>query len=69
MSGGDQSCDAGWVRDSTSTSCYLFVKTKKTWGNARADCRSKGGDLLVIGSKEEEVLIIAFSNNTSEPTR
>lgn len=60
-------CPSGWVL--LKTSCYYFsnyeAASKKNWSDSRADCVSKGGDLVVINSWEEQVQ----SFNSWEETR
>ncbi|KAM9842957.1 C-type lectin domain family 3 member A-like [Aulostomus maculatus] len=49
----------GWVY--VRSSCYYFSSpepnSKKNWPDSRADCRSRGGDLLVISNLEEQQLL------------
>ena len=33
--------------------CFLFVSTPLSWDSARADCQSKGGDLITFSSSAE----------------
>ncbi|XP_028251738.1 CD209 antigen-like protein A isoform X2 [Parambassis ranga] len=50
-------CQPGWTL--FNTSCYYFSppESSKNWQDSRADCISKGGDLLVINSLEEQEFI------------
>uniref|UniRef100_A0A096LS31 C-type lectin domain-containing protein n=1 Tax=Poecilia formosa TaxID=48698 RepID=A0A096LS31_POEFO len=48
-------CPAGWRM--FSCSCYLLSTTTGSWDNARADCRSRGGDLVVINDGVEQDFI------------
>lgn len=53
-------CPVGWIL--LKTSCYFFNPSniKKNWPDSRADCISRGGDLLVINNVEEQK---AINNN------
>ena len=42
------------------TSCYEGVPQRRTWNDANADCIRKGGNLVQIGSPQEEAAIIHF---------
>lgn len=52
-------CPPEWVH--LKSSCYYFsnsdadLELRKNWLDSRGDCISKGGDLLVINSLEEQV--------------
>ncbi|KAF7201907.1 C-type lectin domain family 4 member E [Nothobranchius furzeri] len=52
-------CPPGW--QILKNSCYFFSEnqalSKKNWFDSRADCISKGGDLLVINNMEEQILV------------
>lgn len=55
-------CQLGW--NLIKSSCYYFSSrlesnSKKNWLDSRADCISKGGDLLVIDNLEEQLLVSA----------
>ena len=50
------SCPAGLDWLYFSGSFYQVSSTKKSWDQSRNDCLQKGADLLVINSKEEQVL-------------
>ncbi|KAM3594112.1 uncharacterized protein V6R79_002435 [Siganus canaliculatus] len=54
------SCKLGWKL--LKSSCYYFSSqdpsnSRKNWTDSRADCMKVGGDLLVISSLEEQLLI------------
>uniref|UniRef100_A0A8C6T1X5 C-type lectin domain-containing protein n=1 Tax=Neogobius melanostomus TaxID=47308 RepID=A0A8C6T1X5_9GOBI len=55
-------CPVGWIF--LKTSCYFYSNSpsnaKKNWPDSRADCTSRGGDLLVINNLEEQK---AINNN------
>uniref|UniRef100_A0A8C9ZEZ8 C-type lectin domain-containing protein n=1 Tax=Sander lucioperca TaxID=283035 RepID=A0A8C9ZEZ8_SANLU len=38
-------------------SFYYISSTEKTWQQSRDDCLQKGADLVIINSKEEQVLV------------
>ncbi|XP_066518035.1 CD209 antigen-like protein A isoform X1 [Hoplias malabaricus] len=46
------------------SSYYYILEWTKTWSKAREDCREKGGDLLIINSKEEQEFINKQGINT-----
>ncbi|XP_072313465.1 C-type lectin domain family 4 member E-like [Eucyclogobius newberryi] len=55
-------CPLGWIL--VKSSCYYYSippsNGKKNWSDSRADCISRGGDLLVINNMEEQK---AINNN------
>ncbi|XP_016524558.1 CD209 antigen-like protein E isoform X2 [Poecilia formosa] len=53
-----KTCPAGWRM--FSCSCYLLSTTTGSWDNARADCRSRGGDLVVINDGVEQIFVRAL---------
>lgn len=48
-------CPDGWK--DFEDSCYLHVKTRKSFRAAEEDCKRKNSSILVINSKEEERFI------------
>ncbi len=51
-------CQPGWVF--FKSTCYYFSSRnesnpKKNWFDSRADCKIRGGDLLVIDNMPEQV--------------
>ncbi|KAM6969156.1 uncharacterized protein LKV04_017887 [Tautogolabrus adspersus] len=55
-------CQPGWIL--LKLSCYYFSSRnesnpKKNWLDSRADCVSKGGELLVINNLQEQQLVSA----------
>ncbi|KAK2840178.1 hypothetical protein Q5P01_013918 [Channa striata] len=55
-----KSCPAGWTM--FGWSCYILSSRSGAWTNARRDCKTKGADLLVINSVEEQKFLSGFSN-------
>uniref|UniRef100_A0A4W5MA72 C-type lectin domain-containing protein n=1 Tax=Hucho hucho TaxID=62062 RepID=A0A4W5MA72_9TELE len=50
----DQSgCPGGWRK--FAWSCYFLSSESKTWEESRQDCLNRGGDLVIIQSREEQV--------------
>ncbi|XP_034015854.1 CD209 antigen-like protein E [Thalassophryne amazonica] len=52
-------CQPGWIL--VNSSCYFFSNPasnpKRNWPNSRADCISRGADLVVIDNWEEQQLL------------
>ncbi|KAI3355679.1 hypothetical protein L3Q82_004273 [Scortum barcoo] len=49
----EKTCPAGWR--SFMCSCPLLSSESGSWTRGRDDCRSRGADLVVIGSTEEQI--------------
>ncbi|KAM9434923.1 CD209 antigen-like protein A [Clarias gariepinus] len=51
--------DVQKMLDNTTHQCemYFITNEKKSWTDARKDCRSRGADLVVINSREEQEYI------------
>nr|XP_029507126.1 C-type lectin domain family 12 member B-like isoform X2 [Oncorhynchus nerka] len=46
-------CPVGWRK--FDCSCYFLSIVSKTWEESRQDCLNRGGDLVIIQSREEQV--------------
>ncbi|XP_049900127.1 asialoglycoprotein receptor 2-like isoform X2 [Epinephelus moara] len=51
-------CDR-WVK--LGSSCYYVSTEQKTWTESRKECQSKGADLVIINSEEEQKFVIKFN--------
>ncbi|XP_067106420.1 CD209 antigen-like protein C [Osmerus mordax] len=51
-------CPQGWQR--FSSSFYHISTEDKSWAESRQDCKSKGADLVVIDSREEQTFLQNF---------
>uniref|UniRef100_UPI003AAEB553 uncharacterized protein n=1 Tax=Centroberyx gerrardi TaxID=166262 RepID=UPI003AAEB553 len=45
-------CPAGWRE--INSRCYLLSNETRTWQDSREDCLSKGADLVIINSRQEQ---------------
>lgn len=52
-----QSVGANEVSKTHGSSCYLFVKTLKNWIAARADCKSRNGDLATVPNQDVQTFM------------
>uniref|UniRef100_A0A8C7JYM6 C-type lectin domain family 4 member M-like n=1 Tax=Oncorhynchus kisutch TaxID=8019 RepID=A0A8C7JYM6_ONCKI len=50
----DHGCPVGWRK--FDCSCYFLSIVSKTWEESRQDCLNRGGDLVIIQSREEQVM-------------
>lgn len=46
-------CEVNWKK--FDIGCYYISTLTKTWNKSREYCVAKGGDLLVVDSREEQV--------------
>uniref|UniRef100_A0AAZ3P144 C-type lectin domain-containing protein n=1 Tax=Oncorhynchus tshawytscha TaxID=74940 RepID=A0AAZ3P144_ONCTS len=51
-------CPVGWRM--FDCSCYFLSIVSKTWEESRQDCLNRGGDLVIIQSREEQDYIKTF---------
>ncbi|XP_071382921.1 uncharacterized protein [Centroberyx affinis] len=66
-------CQKGWIHSPSLSSCYAIVDPaspgRRTWEEARENCRGKNSHLVIIGSPEEQKFIYenswGFTNETS----
>ncbi|XP_067333131.1 CD209 antigen-like protein A isoform X2 [Channa argus] len=54
-------CPEGWMR--FGCSCYFMSTEKKSWYQSRSFCLSRGSDLVIINSKEEQKIVSELSKN------
>ncbi|XP_078114049.1 C-type lectin domain family 4 member G-like [Sander vitreus] len=47
-----EQCPAGWWE--INSRCYFLSTEQKTWEDSRKYCKSKGADLVVISSEQEQ---------------
>uniref|UniRef100_A0A8C4EH36 C-type lectin domain-containing protein n=1 Tax=Dicentrarchus labrax TaxID=13489 RepID=A0A8C4EH36_DICLA len=59
-------CEYGWEQHGRQ--CYYFSTNYFTWSNSRDECRQKGGDLVQIDSREEQVKHTAAGSCKKEGT-
>lgn len=46
-------CETNWKK--YDVGCYYISTLTKNWNQSREFCMARGGDLLVVDSKEEQV--------------
>ncbi|KAI5629949.1 immune-related, lectin-like receptor 1, partial [Silurus asotus] len=52
-------CEKGWKP--FGLKCYSFSTTKLTWTQSRDECVVKGGHLVIITSRAEQVSVVTYS--------
>ncbi|KAM9398948.1 uncharacterized protein ACWYII_031352 [Salvelinus alpinus] len=57
----EKPCLAGWWK--FGTSCYYLSSTMNTSGAGQRECRTMGGELVIINSREEQIFIHEFKKN------
>ncbi|XP_014872018.1 CD209 antigen-like protein E isoform X2 [Poecilia latipinna] len=57
-----KTCPAGWRM--FSCSCYLLSASSGSWDEGRADCRTRGGDLVVINNDDEQKFVLTVSEKS-----
>ncbi|NP_001297901.1 C-type lectin domain family 4 member E-like [Esox lucius] len=54
-----KACPQDWKR--FGCSCYYISTVLKSWTDSRQDCLDRGGDLVIINSREEQAFIKSFN--------
>ncbi|CAG5928840.1 unnamed protein product [Menidia menidia] len=54
-------CPPAWKL--INSKCYLLSTESKTWMDSRKDCQSKGADLVIINSEQEQTAIYRLDGN------
>ncbi|XP_055780220.1 fibronectin-like [Salvelinus fontinalis] len=57
----EKPCLDGWWK--FGTSCYYVSSTMDTGGGGQKECRTMGGDYVIINSREEQIFIHGFKKN------
>ncbi|XP_036789829.1 C-type lectin domain family 4 member M-like [Oncorhynchus mykiss] len=57
----EKPCLAGWWK--FGTSCYYVSSTMDSAGAGQRECRTMGGELVIINSREEQIFIYEFKKN------
>ncbi|XP_053319834.1 hepatic lectin-like [Spea bombifrons] len=60
----EASCEKNWIQ--FEGSCYYIHSRKSTWMNARSVCKTKGSDLVVITSEEEQHFLMINTNGKDQ---
>ncbi|XP_056228583.1 CD209 antigen-like [Seriola aureovittata] len=55
------SCPAKWMK--FGNTCYSFVTSRKNWSDSKQFCESRGGQLPIISSEEEQIFLSSFPNS------
>ncbi|XP_026232656.1 C-type lectin domain family 10 member A-like [Anabas testudineus] len=58
--GQNKTCPDGWTK--SCWSCYFLSTESGSWTTGRANCRTRGADLVVIDSAEEQTLLSKLIN-------
>ncbi|XP_008431073.1 C-type lectin domain family 4 member F-like [Poecilia reticulata] len=58
-----KTCPAGWSM--FSGSCHVLSTTSGAWYEARADCRTRGGDLVVINDADEQKFVLTLTETST----
>ncbi|XP_071244887.1 CD209 antigen-like [Salvelinus alpinus] len=53
----EKTCSDGWKK--CECSCYFISTEKNTWEESRQDCLERGTDLVIINSREEQMLRVS----------
>uniref|UniRef100_A0A3B4V7X1 C-type lectin domain-containing protein n=1 Tax=Seriola dumerili TaxID=41447 RepID=A0A3B4V7X1_SERDU len=48
---------------SFGNTCYSFFTSMKNWSDSKQFCESRGGQLPIISSEEEQIFLSSFSNS------
>lgn len=54
-------CEEGW--EQRAITCYYLSTRKSSWEESRRQCRIKGGDLVKIDSREEQVFFLKIERS------
>lgn len=53
-------CPVDWAK--FGMSCYFKSTERKIWSDSKADCQSRGANLVIINNKEEQVGVFVWCN-------
>uniref|UniRef100_A0A3Q1I672 C-type lectin domain-containing protein n=1 Tax=Anabas testudineus TaxID=64144 RepID=A0A3Q1I672_ANATE len=59
----ETTCPDGWTK--LCSSCYFLSTERGSWTTGREDCRTRGADLVVIDSIEEQTFLSGLSNKNT----